>query len=222
MKASLLHIALLVPLVFSLSAANAQEENGPMDTLLKSWVTKAEQLNRKSKSFPREKLDLMVKLLDEARPSVIPAHFRHARDMQKEPEFYSTLLQALVYKGVREQNWSNLVELLTFQFPPYVGNFPTEFFLAQSNAPKAIEVLVKSYRGATNLAAKRLILSSLIGAFHTLRGLDPEDDERFVARCDHWYMENKDKVRLNPDYPRLVGAPIVLSGEKQLDLFVPN
>jgi hypothetical protein len=210
-----------IPVPQMSSASNQGRE------LRRSWENGAKALNRLSKSYPYDKLNLLLLLLKQASASQIANE--QARIMALPTDYFAmseydqTCLQALVISMLNGGQTKDLVTLLSRKCPPYVLSSSIEYYLASSSHSDAILILFESYSQSKGHDARRYLLKALEQAFPDLRTRS-EDDEAFVKASKQWYLQNKDTLKVNSNYPHVSGLPppdprIQLSADAA-DLFI--
>lgn len=182
------------------------------------WEEKSKNLNKRTKNYPRNKIDLLCELLKQVSTDEVKIEFERVRnspvDYAAMSDYDQTLVQAFVEEAVKRKESQRLTYLLTGKCPRYIGSVPIELYLSIISA-RNILVLLDSYDKSTNEDAKKTIMSALGAVFRTLRQRY-ENDQQFVQASKEWYLDNQYRVKVNPYYnPRSYGP---ITG----DFFLPK
>ena len=193
-----------------------QEAQAASARLKEAWTTRADKLNKTSKDYPAERLDLLSTLLDQSAEGQVRWEMEQLlANPTAEPDlsdYEHTLLETFVVRGVKQRDRELLRRVLSVKCPRFVGATPIELFLAVSHSdlPDPLLILFESYKKAANADAR----ATLYDAISHLRELSREDfssDQDYVSAVEAWYLENKDRVKYNPYY-----HPMALDAEGRI------
>jgi len=170
------------------------------------WEQAVDRLSPNDKGAPEKKVDILTSLLRD-RVSTAERDREFGRLLAtcgggSMSSFDGTLAQSFVDILLEERDRDRLATLLAHCCPGYVGMSPIEFYLAnygQRFMADPILVLIDAYERSEDAQSKETICAALRRGFRRLRG-HQESDPEFIRRCKQWYVENRSRVRLNPDY----------------------
>lgn len=174
----------------------------------RTWQDRSKALDQRTKNYPKNKVDLLRKILDQAPAKEVAMEFERVRssrtDYVKMSDYDQTLLQAFVTAAVESKDSSRLVYLLSGKCPRYIGAVPIELYLAIISADNLL-ILFDSYEQSVSDDSKNTILEALSGVFRAVRQ-EFKDEKLFINASKEWYLQNRAKARVNPYYhPRAYG-----------------
>lgn len=174
------------------------------------WEARSKSLNPRTKDYPKNKVDLLRRILRNASPNEIETEFERVRtshvDYARMSDYDQTLLQAFVADAAERKDGSQLVRLLSSKCPRYIGAVPIELYLAIISADNVL-ILFDSYNQSTAGDTQDSILAILGSVFREVRN-ENKDEKSFINASKDWYLQNLSKVRVNPYYHLQASGPI--------------
>jgi hypothetical protein len=156
-----------------------------------------------SKGIVREKFEFLEALLGKEPQAVGNSELRRLQqspvNYEQMTDYEQTFLQLFIDKYAKEGKRDELVELLSFKCPRYIGYAPLEVALTSRLGADNILILHDSYEKSGNDAAKKMIMRILSDVFRDLRSTN-NDDSSFLSASKQWYQEHRGKLVVNPDY----------------------
>ena len=174
--------------------------------LQQEFERRATELDARSKSTPRQRLDLLQQLLDGVEEAVRGREIARLTSKPSNSQFDDLMAQAFVERLLKSGDLKSLEHLLAMNCPEYVAAIPLEFVLARSKQPDAILVLPHAYSTDATNAAIKVALRCLVRAFPLLRQ-SGQSDKSFAATCETWWAANRLRCVVNFEYPHLPGRP---------------
>jgi len=95
-----------------------------------------------------------------------------------------------------------LIYLISAKCPRFVGSSPIELYLAKSNLPDPLLILIESYRKSVTEDARETLLESLSRVCSLVRKAFSDDND-YVSAVEDWYLKNKDHIEPNSGYQLL-------------------
>jgi hypothetical protein len=177
---------------------------GPQSVkLLERWEHERARLDKLSKSYPANQLQLLQSLIEKLPPEQLADEFERIRSTstsyQQMSGFDRNLLQVFVIRSVQQRDRTRLVYLLSGHCPRFIATDGIEFYLALSGMPNPLLILFDSYAQAEKDTARWEIIEALASVFRNLRRAHA-DDREFVNTSKQWYLSNQSKLKVNPYY----------------------
>jgi hypothetical protein len=167
-----------------------------------SWRKKKEGLSLKSKDWPRQSLQVLVALLDQAPPDQVSTELERLRnsktDYDRMSDYDQTLLQALIVRLLDRDSRDKIIYILSGKCPRYIATVPIELYFAIKSLGN-LQLLFDAYQTAINEDARRISFSALAAAFRNLKQANERQDE-FIARAKQWFLANQPNLKVNPYY----------------------
>jgi len=189
----------------------------PSLRLEEMWTAEASKLNNQTQSFPAEQLDLLLTLLDRSPEDQV---IKEMEELRAKPaaeselsEYERVLLEAFVFRAVRQSNRQMLIYLISAKCPRFVGSTSLELYLTMFYSPDPLLILIESYRKSENEDARKTLLQTL-NHVCSLSRKTFSDDNDYVSAIEDWYLKNKDHIKPDPYY-----EPNSLSSSRRI-LFV--
>ena len=218
-----LYLCFVFITVISLSCVNKSQQPKPEPSpvqnqvaastslkLKEIWTAQASKLNRQSKSLPAEKLDIILTLLDKAPEDQVQKEMEELRGNPTAgmdlPDFEHVLLEAFVVRGVRQKNRQMLIYLISAKCPRVVSTSPIELYIAESNLPDPLLILIESYRKSVIEDTRETLLESLSRVCSLVRKAFSDDND-YVSAVEDWYLKNKDHIKSDPWYMQMPYVP---------------
>jgi hypothetical protein len=168
-----------------------------------AWAGEVSKLDKYSRNYSAERIDVLSKLLDEAPDAQVAREVEQLladpTTVKMLPEYEHTLLEALVVRGVKRRDRQMLTRLLSIKCPRYVNLDAVELYLALSDLTDPLLILFESYRKAANEEARQT-LRDAVSQVSDLPRADFGDDSAYVSAVEAWYVKNKDDLEVNPSY----------------------
>ncbi len=168
------------------------------------WEQSCKTLDKKQlgKEYPGKKLDLLIRLLEQAPPAQLNAERERVRgestDYEHMEEYDRYLLQSLFLISANAKDRAGLVYLLSAKCPRFIANSAIELEVASLEIPQPLLILFDSYDKASD-GEQRYLVDILRHAFKDLSGRYPDHGE-FMRASKVWYLENYSKMKVNPYY----------------------
>jgi len=159
-------------------------------------------INLSSMDSPRQRLDVMQQLLDEAGENFRNRQFVRLSSQPTKNAFDKLMTEAFVERFLKSNEVGSVESLFKMNCPEYVCSIPLEFVLAKSKVPDAILLLARAYSGDKTNAASQAVVNCLTRAFPTLKHSE-QSDASFVVACEKWWTENRQFCTINIRYPFL-------------------
>jgi hypothetical protein len=103
------------------------------------WESKSKSLNPRTNNYPKNKLDLLLRILRRSASGDVQSEFERVRSVSEEyakmSEYDQTLLQAFVADAAERKDKSRLVDLLSRKCQLYIGAVPIEVYLRIGQMP---------------------------------------------------------------------------------------
>jgi hypothetical protein len=184
--------------------ASLAPSQGPESIKLSErWEQERARLDKLSKSYPANQLQLLQSLIEKLPPEQLAGEFERIRSTstsyQQMSDFDQNFLQVFVIRTVQQGDRSRLVYLLSGHCPRFIATDGIELYLALSRMPSPLSILFDSYSQAEKDTARSEIIEALASVFRNLRR-KYADDREFVDACKQWYLSNESKLKVNPYY----------------------
>jgi len=160
---------------------------------------------------PQSSLDAEVNRLGAAR---VPNGYNPAD--QPEKAYDSALLEALVDKAIDEKNGVVLKTLFASNFPQQIRQAPIEFTIYQ-RWPEGFITIYETFATTKSAQVKKDIAICMRRAFPSVAKRFAKDAV-LVPECKARFEANRERLKLNEDYPGQLLHQI--QGQKAADLFV--
>lgn len=166
------------------------------------WEARHGQIERRSKDYPKAKLDALLTLLRQAAPEQVSSESERIAGADtayaRLSDYDQTLVQALVVRALERKDQKSLVSLLAAKCPRYVSDLPLELFLAV-NTKESVLLLFESYEAAQNEDARKSLFEALRCSFRDLHGSSAHG-ETFLTTAREWFLKNRARYKVNPLY----------------------
>lgn len=188
----------------SSSNASPAPSLGPESIKLSErWEQERARLDKLSKSYPANQLNLLQSLIEKLPPEQLAGEFERVRSTttsyQQMSDFDQNILQVFVIRSVQQRDRTRLVYLLSGHCPRFIATDSIELYLALSGMPNPLLILFDSYAEAEKDTARGEIIEALASVFRNLRR-EHADDREFVDRCKQWYLSDQSRLKVNPYY----------------------
>jgi hypothetical protein len=188
----------------SSSNASPARSQGPESVKLSErWEQERSRLDKLSKSYPANQLQLLQTLIEELPPEQLAGEFERIRSTntsyEQMSDFDQNLLQVFVIRSVQQRNKTRLVYLLSGHCPRFISTDGIELYLSLSGMPDPLLILFDAYAKAEKETSRGEIIQALASVFRNLRR-EHADDREFVDTCKQWYLSNQSKLKVNPYY----------------------
>lgn len=166
------------------------------------WEAKHRQIERRSKSYPKAKLDALLTLLRQSTKGEVRSESERVASTTtayaRLSDYDQTLVQALVVRALEQKDRKSLVSLLSVKCPRYVSDLPLELFLAV-NTKESVLLLFESYEAAQNEDARKNLFEALRCSFRDLHG-SFANAETLLTTGKEWFLRNRARYKVNPFY----------------------
>jgi hypothetical protein len=178
--------------------------------LRQAWMAEATN-HLQSMAFADERLRILRRLLRSTPKNIVQSEYNRlcsnslAVSRARALDYDRALLECFVSVAVEERNGEKLTCLLTMNCPYAIGFQPTEFYMATA-WKEGILILFESFSNSHSQEARQAVMQALRRAFNTQHA-EFKDDAEFVARAKRWFLQNRGRLKVNPDYPHLGQRP---------------
>lgn len=179
------------------------------------WKSGVKTYHSDLKSYVTEQVTVLKELLSKAPEGAVEFEFTRMRSTNVSLELATddlderydiVMLETLVVRSIDAKDRSRLLALLTYNCPREGEHMmPLEMYSAVK-WPESILVIFEAHDQTASESVKKEILLHLSHTFDSLRNKFA-DDSVFMKEARKWFIENRDRVTINPRYPYVAGQP---------------
>ena len=226
----------LIPFFLSISivagcghrpAERPSPAQGGKSMLERQWDSALSAIPTEGRNGAGAKLEALERLFAELSPGSQRAEIQRVMSSKvPRSEYEQIFIQAVVSNYADAGKDQDLLEVLTFHCPRYIGPRHVEFVLARGALRDPINLLREAFIRSTSTENKQHIISIFADSFPDIaagydlpvrqqRKITSEEihgADRFLLDCRRWWLLNREHLRLNTQYESNVSKLLQDSG----------